>query len=165
MWGKESYMAFEAITTQEQLDSVIGERLERERNKVHSEYTEKLEGYEALKEKATGYESQIEEWNKTIEENNGKIEEFEKSAGEMQAKLKGYETNSVKMRIANEMGIPFELASKLSGDDEEAIRKDAETVSKFIAKRQPGILATNEPNDINDKTTAMRNMLNGLKGE
>lgn len=158
-------MAFEAITTQEQLDSVLSERLERERNKVQKEFSEKLEGYDALKEKSAGYEKQIGELNKTIEENSNKIAEFEKSKSEMEAKIKGYETNSVKMRIANEMGIPFELASKLSGDDEDAIRKDAETVSKFIRKTQSGPLATNEPDDINDKRTAMKNMLDSLKGE
>lgn len=42
---------------------------------------------------------------------------------EMQSRLKGYETSSLKMRVAHENGIPFELADKLSGSDEEAIKK------------------------------------------
>lgn len=39
------------------------------------------------------------------------------------------------MRIAHENGIPFELADKLSGSDEEAIKKDAETMAKFLKKK------------------------------
>ena len=62
-------MAFEAITTQEQLDSIIGERLKRERETVEKklresiekEYLEKYGDYEELKTKADEYSRQIEE--------------------------------------------------------------------------------------------------------
>ena len=81
-------------------------------------------------------------------------------------KLKGYETATVKMKIAHETGIPFELASKLSGDDEEAIRKDAEVMSKFMNKqKEPAPLASTEPPLADNKRIAMKNMLKGLKGE
>ena len=162
-------MAFEAITTQEQLDSVIGERLERERNKVHSEYTEKLEGYEALKEKAAGYESQIGELNKTIEENKGKIAEFEKSAGEMQAKLKGYETNSVKMRIARENGLSYDAVDFLKGEDEKSIKESADALKLLLgAKRGAPPLASNESSGAGKESTkdeSLRKMLSELRGE
>ena len=129
-------MAFEAITTQEQLDSIIGERLKRERETVEKklresiekEYLEKYGDYEELKTKTDEYGRQIEGFNQTIKENSEKIAGYEKSSGEMQAKLKKYEMDSMKMKIAHEAGIPFELASWLSGEDEDAIRNDAESL-------------------------------------
>ncbi len=159
-------MAFEAITTQEQLDGIIGERLKRERETVRKEFTEKYSDYDSLKEENAEYEKQIGTLGQTIEDNSKKIKECNETISAQQAKLKGYETASVKMKIAHETGIPFELASKLSGDDEEAIRKDAEVMSKFMNKqKEPAPLASTEPPLADNKRIAMKNMLKGLKGE
>nr|DAF99619.1 MAG TPA: Major head protein [Siphoviridae sp. ctkKt3] len=167
-------MAFEAITTQEQLDSIIGERLKRERETVEKklresiekEYLEKYGDYEELKTKTDEYGRQIEGFNQTIKENSEKIAGYEKSSGEMQAKLKKYEMDSMKMKIAHEAGIPFELASRLSGEDEAAIRKDAESISKFISKKKTSVpLASTEPEKLDSKQIAMKSMLDNLKGE
>ena len=167
-------MAFEAITTQEQLDSIIGERLKRERETVEkklresieNEYLEKYGDYEELKTKTDEYGRQIEGFNQTIKENSEKIAGYEKSSGEMQAKLKKYEMDSMKMKIAHEAGIPFELASRLSGEDEAAIRKDAESISKFISnKKTSAPLASADPEKLDSKQIAMKSMLDNLKGE
>lgn len=167
-------MAFEAITTQEQLDSIIGERLKRERETVEKklresiekEYLEKYGDYEELKTKTDEYGRQIEGFNQTIKENSEKIAGYEKSSGEMQAKLKKYEMDSMKMKIAHEAGIPFELASRLSGEDEAAIRKDAENISKFISKKKTSApLASADPEKLDSKQIAMKSMLDNLKGE
>lgn len=83
----------------------------------------------------------------------------------MQSRIKGYETSSAKMKIAHENGIPFELAEKLSGDDEEAIKKDAEAMAKFLRKKDVPPLAQSDPQHIDDKKAAMKNMLANLKGE
>ena len=167
-------MAFEAITTQEQLDSIIGERLkiEREtvekklRESIEKEYLEKYGDYEELKTKTDEYGRQIEGFNQTIKDNSEKIAGYEKSSGEMQAKLKKYEMDSMKMKIAHEAGIPFELASRLSGEDEAAIRKDAESISKFISKKKTSApLASADPEKLDSKQIAMKSMLDNLKGE
>lgn len=167
-------MAFEAITTQEQLDSIIGERLKRERETVEKklresiekEYLEKYGDYEELKTKTDEYGRQIEGFNQTIKDNSEKIAGYEKSSGEMQAKLKKYEMDSMKMKIAHEAGIPFELASRLSGEDEAAIRKDAESISKFISKKKTSApLASADPEKLDSKQIAMKSMLDNLKGE
>ena len=167
-------MAFEAITTQEQLDSIIGERLKRERDTVEKklresiekEYLEKYGDYEELKTKTDEYGRQIEGFNQTIKDNSEKIAGYEKSSGEMQAKLKKYEMDSMKMKIAHEAGIPFELASRLSGEDEAAIRKDAESISKFISKKKTSApLASADPEKLDSKQIAMKSMLDNLKGE
>ncbi len=167
-------MAFEAITTQEQLDSIIGERLKRERETVEKklresiekEYLEKYGDYEELKTKTDEYGRQIEEFNQTIKDNSEKLAGYERSSREAQDRLKKYEMDSMKMKIAHETGIPFELASRLSGEDEAAIRKDAESISKFISKKKTSApLASTEPEKLDSRQIAMKSMLDNLKGE
>lgn len=61
-------MAFEPITTQEQLDKVIGERIAGVKAKYEGfdDYKKKAEDYDALKEKADGLEQQAAALNKEI---------------------------------------------------------------------------------------------------
>ena len=157
---------FTPITTQEQLDKVIGERIAGVKAKYEGfdDYKKKAEDYDALKEKSDGFETQIAALNKEIN-GDGENLGYKKKLEEAQGKIKGYETSSLKVRIAHENGIPFELADKLSGSDEEAIKKDAETMAKFLKKKEVPPLAGGDPQKIDDKKTAMRNMLANLKGE
>ena len=159
-------MAFEPITTQEQLDKVIGERIAGVKAKYEGfdDYKKKAEDYDALKEKADGLEQQAAALNKEIN-GDDKNPGYKKMMEETQSRLKGYETSSLKMRVAHENGIPFELADKLSGSDEEAIKKDAEIMAKFLRKRDVPPLAGGDPQKMDDKKTAMKNMLANLKGE
>ena len=54
-------------------------------------------------------------------------------------------------------GIPFELAERLSGDTEEEIRKDAETLAKFIGGKQPPApLKSSEDTPSDSKIAALR---------
>ena len=161
-------MAFEAITTQEQLDGVIKDRLEREREKFagFEDYKKKAGEYDELKKKANGYEATIADYKKAVD-GDDKTPGYKKQLEELKGKVKGYETSSVKMRIAHENGIPYELAERLSGDDEEAIKKDAESMAKFLkasGRRAP--LASTEPEGgLDEKREAMKKRLPGLKGE
>lgn len=45
---------------------------------------------------------------------------------------KSYRISAMKMKAANEKGIPFELAEKLSGETEDEISKDADTFAKYF---------------------------------
>ena len=146
---------FEAITTQEQLDAVIKDRLERERKTL----TEKYSDYDDLKEKVSDYEKQIGDLNKSIKDNEKKYADYDQQLSALQTKV-------VKTRIAHEAGIPYELASRLTGEDENSIRKDAETVAKLLKTgQQPAPLKSTEPGDVDGKRAAMKNVLAGLKGE
>lgn len=155
---------FIAITTQEQFDAAIGERIKRERETLTKKYAD----YDELKEKATGYEKQIGDLNKTIEDNSKKYAGYDEELATLQGKVKGYETSSVKMRIAHDVGIPYELSGRLSGETEDDIRKDAESLAKLIASNRPGVpLRTTEPAGADNKTAALRAFTEKLtnKGE
>ncbi len=159
-------MEFEVITTQEQLDTIINERVEQERGKYagFDDFKKKAEEYDALKKESDGYKDTIAGLNKAIE-GDGKTPGYKKQIEALQGKVKGYETDSVKLRIAHENGIPYELAGRLNGEDEAAIKKDAEIMAKYLKGRSVAPLASTEPETVNGKTAAVKNLLAGLRGE
>lgn len=150
---------FKAITTQEEFDAAIGERLKREQATVRKEY----EGYLSPEEVAKRYAGYL-----SPDDEKAKYKGYlsPEEAAKKDAKIKGYETDSVKTRIALEKGLPYELASRLSGETEEDIRKDAEGLSRLIGqqKQDPPPLKSSETEKGNNDA-AYKAMLSGLKGE
>lgn len=97
----------------------------------------------------------------TLENSLKEFEGYEDKLAEKDNKIKEYELKNLKYRIANENGIPLELASKLSGETEEDLKKDAETLSSFI--RKPTLpLKHTEPN-VDDKDAPYKEILSNLK--
>ena len=94
---------FKVIETQEQLDAVIADRIKRAQETTRKGFEGFLSPEDAEK-KYAGYLSPEAEKKKYA----GYLSPEE--AAKKDAKIKGYETNSVKMRIANELGIPFDMA-------------------------------------------------------
>lgn len=90
------------------------------------------------------------------------FEGFEDKLTEKDNLIKEYEIKNLKYLIANENGIPLELASKLTGETEEDLKKDAETLSYFITKKQTLPLRTTEPK-IDDEMAPYKEMIDNLK--
>ena len=107
---------FKPITTQAEFDAAIGERLKRERETLSKKYGD----YDDLKTKVADYEKQIGQLTRAAEDAAKKYAGHDKELADLQAKVKGYETDSVKTRIAHEAGLPYELAGRLTGEDEAA---------------------------------------------
>ena len=154
---------FTPITTQEQFDAAIGERLKREREALAKKYGD----YDELRAKTADQEKQIGELTRSLTESSEKYAGYDKTLAELQAKLKGYETDSVKTRIAHETGLPYELAGRLTGEDEAAIRKDAEALSKLLGgqpHKAPPLRST-EPTPASGVEAARKELLNNLVPE
>ena len=149
---------FKAIETQEQLDAVIGERIKRERETVRKEYAGYLSPEDAAK-KYAGYLSP-EDVEKKYKDHLSP-----EKAAELNAKIKGYETDSVKTRIAHENGLSYEAIGFLRGEDEESIRKSAESLKGLIGATNVAPLASTEQSLENATDAALKNTLKGLKGE
>lgn len=156
---------FTPITTQEQLDNLIKDRLGRE----HETLAKKYEGYTSpddLSKIKGDYDKQIALLTKDAETKAKKYVDYDKQLAERDSKLKSYETASIKTRIAHETGLPFEMASRLSGDSEDDIRKDAESLVKLIGKNKPIVpLADQEGEHGGGKNAAVRALAKSLKGE
>lgn len=156
---------FTPITTQEAFDNAIKERLERER----SASAKKYEGYaspEEIEKLKTDYSSTIAKLNATAEENAKKYADFDNQIKSRDEKIKAYETDSVKTRIALENGIPYEMVSRVQGTTVEEITADCKALSNFIGNsKQVAPLANHEPKEEDAKSSAIRKLAKGLKGE
>lgn len=117
-------MAFEPITTQEALDAAIAAAVQAE----HDAEKKKYGGTAAdlAKQLSTAQKTAADK-EKTYEQQNTTIQD-------LQSKVKGYESRQLKEKIAREAGLPYELAGRLSGDDEAALKTDAESLVKLLGK-------------------------------
>ena len=149
---------FKPIETQEQLEEVLKERLKRERETVKKEY----EGYlspQQAEEKYKGYlspEAVTEKYKEYVSPED---------AAKLNARIKGYETDSVKTRIAHETGLSYDAVQFLRGEDEDSIRKSAESLKGLMGTSGTAPLASTETNVPSSTEMALRNTLKGLKGE
>ena len=152
--GTGDYMSFTKIETQEQFDEAIKERLSRERESI----TKKYEGYtskEDVDKLKADYDKQINDLRESEKKNAEKYKDYDSQIAQKDAQIKKYETDSVKTRIANEFGLPYEIASRLKGDDEKSIREDAENLAKFVSKKKvaPRKESENSGNEEGDKAS------------
>lgn len=134
---------FTPINTQEEFDAAIADRIKRER--------EKYSDYNDLKQAAADHQ-------KTVNDLNAQI-------ATLKTQNSAYETASVKTRIAHEMGLPYEFASRLKGDTEEDIRKDAETMKGFVGSGSyvPPLRSDGKGGDESDVRASLRGMLSAIK--
>lgn len=118
----------------------------------------KPEDYDDIKEENKTLKDTV----TTLENSLKDFEGFESKLAEKDNLIKEYELENLKYRIANENGIPLELASKLSGETEEDLKKDAETLSSFITKKQVLPLKKSETK-VDDEMAPYKEMLENLK--
>lgn len=151
---------FKEIKTQEEFDLAITQRIQRERDTISKQYSD----YEELKNKVETLENEKLALSNQIEDYTSKHATSESLIAELNSKIQGYETNSVKMRIALEMGLPYQLASRLTGNDEESIRKDAESLFNLMGSSKETPIKSSEPVSINEKNEQYRRLIENLGG-
>ena len=152
---------FKPITTQEELDSIIGERLKRQKESISKQYTD----YEELKTKNVDLEKELTELKKSLESSTSSKTELEKQIEELTGKVKAHDLSSLKIRYALENGIPYHLAGRISGDDEDSIKADAQSLSDFFKSQTPPPPLKSTETNAKGEDVAYQNILKGLKGE
>lgn len=132
--------AFTPITTQEQLDAIITERLKRDR--------------EAQKKKFEGWLSpeDVAKANKALQDTVDKLTEEAETARTTiaghEASIKRYQAAELRSKIADEVGLDRRLVGRLSGETEDDLRKDAQGLKElFGAQTAPTVdpMASTEP--------------------
>ena len=121
---------FTPITTQEEFDTAIKDRLTRDREAQAKKIAEKYADYDDLKTKAADYEKQIADYAEKLKD----AEEKDKKIAELEGAVKKHETSALRIKIAHEAGLDYNLASRLAGESEEEIRADAKSLSETIGK-------------------------------
>ena len=109
---------FKVINNQEEFDAAIKDRLERERQKAIAPFAD----YEQIKNDLATLRKQSGEKDTTI--------------AQLQKDLQSAKTDLAKTRIALEKGLPQELASRLTGETEDDLRKDADTLAQLFGSQQ-----------------------------
>ena len=145
---------FTPITTQAEFDAAIAERLSRQEKSIRAQFDGMMPAGDVEKLKA-GYEETITGLKKQADEAAGQI-------ADLTAKVGRYESDSVKTRIALEMGLPLGMASRLAGDTEDAIRRDAEAL-RGMMKPAAAPLANPEPSSGDSKSAALAGLLRSVR--
>lgn len=111
--------------TQEEVNALIGERLERERKK--------FEGFEDFKAKAAQYD-ELQEANKT------ELEKAMERASKAESELESLRTEKARRelldKVSKETGVPADL---LKGETEEELAESAKQIAEFAKANEPGI--------------------------
>ena len=128
----ENEKEFKVIESQEQLDGIIQERL----NRAEKQYAKQFEGWtspEDVKTLKESHKSEIEKLNAKFAEQLEKYKDVDTQIAEKDAKIHAYEISSVKSNVAHEIGLPFEAIEFLQGDNEKEIRENADKLLKMTS--------------------------------
>lgn len=152
-------MSFKTIETQEELDNIIEGRLARQKQ----QYEEQLQGYEQLKTQYEELQKEAAGFKSALEEANTKASTSEQSIADLQSKVTSYEQAQLRTKIALQKGLPFELADRLAGTNEDELKADAERLAGFLAHKEPTApLKSVEEPGITGENAAYRAMLQNL---
>jgi len=154
-------MEFKTITTQEEFDKAIQERLNRQKESIEKQYAD----YAEVKERNATLETEVGTLKTALSETSKSTEKYDKSISDLNAKIAGYETANMRTRIALQNGIPYDLAGRLVGEDEESIAADAKKLAELVGNKEPiAPLRTIEPK-IEGKDGAYISLLEDLNLE
>lgn len=111
---------FKVIETQAELDKIIEGRLARQKET----YEKQLSEFEKTQQTNTDLQ-------KALEDAKSSTAEYEKQVSDLNSKVAGYETASLKTKIALQNGLPIESTEFLKGDNEESIQESAEKLKSI----------------------------------
>lgn len=121
----------------------------------------KFSDYDTLKGENESYKKQVDDLNQSIEVQKTSLNDYQSKIATLEATNKDYERNSLKTKIALENGLPYEFASRLQGDDETAIKKDAEALAGYVSTSASAPGKSYEPT-VDAQDSAYKNVLSSL---
>lgn len=141
---------FKEITTQEEFDERIKERISRAEKKVRDEYANwlKPDALDALKAE---HAKEIEKLNASHAEALKKYEGYDEKFTAQATKIHELETSALKTKIAMAKKLPMDAVEFLQGDDEKSITESADKLSKLSAPTSVGFTKNTEsPTDMSN---------------
>ena len=130
----ENNTDFKVIETQEQLDSIIKDRLARAEKNAAKQY----EGYTSpddLKSLKEAHKKELEDLTAKYSAELDKFKDVEEQLKEKDDKIHAYEISSVKNNVARELDLPYEAIEFLQGDDEKSIKESAERLKTMTGNK------------------------------
>jgi len=117
---------FKPITSQEQLNKIIQERLSREKKKSE-EVTNQISALSRQLEDLTG------KYQKTEQESKDLAEKYKT----LQAENEKYAKNALKQKVAGENNLPLNAVEFLQGDTDEELAQSAAKLRSLLSPQQP----------------------------
>ena len=155
---------FKVIESQEEFDARIKDRIERAKEKAIEDYKIEIKKtIDDLKSENSNLKNEVAGYKESLEEVKGKDETIKG----LNEKISAFERAEVKRNIALEYGLPFRLADKISGDDEDTMKKDAEVMAKYFSdsKKSYEPPLKSYENKVDEKDQALKKLLDGLDME
>lgn len=140
------------------LDKEVIDKIMAEHGKSIQSLKQEQEVFDQLKNEKEQLEQKLQQLNDKLTAQEKELSSVE----ELQSKLKTYELENLKIKIANQAGIPLDLAGRLSGETEEEIKADAEKLASFVNKKPTLPLKPSEPQNVDPKEKAYEKLLENL---
>lgn len=152
-------MAEERTFTQEEVNKLVGQaRLEGK--EIGRKEFEGWISPDALAKETASLTEQLSGLNAQIQTLSDEKTNLQTQLTEKDGQIAKYETDSVKTKIAREFGLSYDAINFLQGDDEDAIRKSAESLKSLVGASSAPPLGNPEPNPVEDGVTAAFKKMN-----
>lgn len=142
----------ERTFTQEEVNKLVGQARLEGKEIGRKEF----EGFISPEEAKKQTESLTEQLKTLTDEKTA----LETQLTESKSKIAGYEIDSVKTKVARELGLPLDAMEFLQGEDEEAIKKSAESLKALVGTRKAPPLSDPEQPPAEDGVTAAFKKMN-----
>lgn len=94
----------------------------------------------------------------------GERDAHAKTIADLQAQVAGYQRTELQSRIAKEFGIPANMAGRLSGEDEKAMRADAKDLAALLDAHKGADPGKDKDNGGKGGSNGLLSMLRSMKG-
>ena len=156
-------MAEERTFTQEEVNKMVGQARLEGKDAGRKEFEgwispEELEKQKAeMQTKLDGLDGQV----RTLTEEQAKLQT---QLSEKDGTIAKYEIDSVKTRIAREVGLTWDAVQFLQGEDEEAIKKSAESLKAIVGtQKTPPAFNPEMPPEEDGVTAAFKKLNPNIK--
>lgn len=157
-------MSFEIIDSQEKLDAIVKERLDRQKKQFEgymspSDVQSLKDGYEEKLSKMKDYEGY------TSPNDLASIKtDYQTKIDALTNENSSLKLSALKQDVAYEYKIPRDMASRLKGETKEEIQQDASTFAKYMGSSKTVVTPLAEPSNGADGKAEIKNLLSQLKG-
>ena len=161
--AEETNIEFEPITTQEEFNKRLVDRLNQKERSVKRDY----EGYTSpadLEKIKTEYQNKINKLNSQISANSEKYADYDAKIAEYEATISQMKSDEYKASLLREKGISADYISNIAGTTEEEIKESVEKLAKLRGNVTMPTASTEESGGSSGNKVYL-DILHNLKGE
>lgn len=152
---------FKVIETQEEFDAAIQKRLSQKEREVTGQYKDFMSPEDVEQLKAS-FQKQIDDVNRELATAKETAAGHDQIVADLTARATKAEAALLKNQIANENGVPFELADRLIGSTAEELKADAIKMAGYLKPKSAPPMRSTEPQAVNPSNAAWQQMLANL---